>query len=533
MNKKVQFYNGETHDNFRGFISSVKNKYGDKVLFRTKTRRKETEITYNQFYSDVCRMAHYFSTTYGTGKTIALIGENSYEWILSYFAVSCSGNIIVPLDKELSAEDISKLLIDCGSQMLITSKEYFDVAEEIKELLPDTEIVVMSAFADIIATESADELPNVDANAPTAIVYTSGTTGKSKGVVLTQKNLCADVYSCCRSCALWGKSMAFLPLHHTFSFMVNVMASSLYGVEVLICASLKNILADINAFHPNYLIVVPMIIEKMDKSISDNIQKQGKTKTVRIASKIGNALATIGIDVKRKLFSDIHAGLGGNLEFVISGGAPINQELIDRFNAYGIAVYNGYGITECSPVVSVNSQKFARSGSVGKALKDVHVMIDSPNEKGEGEICVKGDIVMSGYYNMPEETAQVMTDRWFHTGDLGKIDKDGYIYITGRIKNLIILSNGKNVSPEELELLLGEIPGVAEVMVCGSGDKLVAEIYPDEDFKANNSDLQSYFNEQIDKLNTTLPPYKAIAEVVLRDTEFEKTTTKKIKRNYK
>jgi long-chain acyl-CoA synthetase len=209
------------------------------------------------------------------------------------------------------------------------------------------------------------------------------------------------------------------------------------------------------------------------------------------------------------------------------------KNIYNRFDSYGIKVMNGYGISECSPVVSVNRRYHWRAGSIGQALPEVKVKIDNPDENGEGEICVQGDIVMLGYYNMPEETEKAMAGGWFHTGDLGKIDKDGFIYITGRIKNLIILSNGKNVSPEELETLIGRIPGVVECLVSEEDKKLVAEIYPDKEFHTTQSDIQTYFDEQIEKLNDTLPPHKAIAKVTVRDTEFAKTTTKKIKRIYK
>jgi long-chain acyl-CoA synthetase len=252
-----------------------------------------------------------------------------------------------------------------------------------------------------------------------------------------------------------------------------------------------------------------------------------------VLDKVCKPFDALGIGLRNKCFSAIRDGLGGELDFIISGGAPIDQQIIDRFDSYSIKIMNGYGISECSPVVSVNRRYHYRAGSIGQALPEVKVKIDSPDENGEGEICVQGDIVMLGYYNMPEETEKAMEGGWFHTGDLGKIDKDGFIYITGRIKNLIILSNGKNVSPEELETLIGRIPGVVECLVSEEDNKLVAEIYPDEEFRSTQSDIQAYFDEQIGQLNDTLPPYKAIAKVTIRDTEFVKTTTKKIKRTYK
>ena len=300
----------------------------------------------------------------------------------------------------------------------------------------------------------------------------------------------------------------------------------------MIPSSLKNIIELMTEFQPTYLALVPIIVEKFDKGINQKIDMSGKKQLLNLIDMFCKVFDVFGFNLRNKCFSSIRNGLGGELDIIIMGGAPINQQIINRFDSYSIKILNGYGITECSPFVSINRRYHYRAGSIGQALPEVKVKIDNPDENGEGEICVQGDIVMLGYYNMPEETEKAMEGGWFHTGDLGKIDKDGFIYITGRIKNLIILSNGKNVSPEELETLIGRIPGVVECLVSEEDNKLVAEIYPDEEFRDAQSDIQTYFNDQIDQLNDTLPPYKAIAKVIIRDTEFVKTTTKKIKRTY-
>lgn len=532
-NKPYPYYEIETYETFEQLLTLVKNKYGNKILFRTKKRKNEETVTYNRLYDDVLKLSAYFGNTYGTGQKIAVVGENSYQWILTYFAVVCSGNVIVPLDKELASADIADLLNDCESKILVHSDDYDDIADDVPKIIPDFKAIAMSELNPIISSIENASFAVTTPDDLAIIVYTSGTTGKSKGVMLSQRNICADMCCCCKTFYFEGRTLALLPLHHTFAMLVNVLLGIYYGVEILICPSLKNVMADINDFKPTWLSVVPMIVEKVDKGILDKIEKGGKTKIVGIMSKVSNALCAIGIDLRKKLFSSVRNGLGGELEFIISGGAPIDQIIIDRFNTYGITLLNGYGISECSPVVSVNRRYHYRAGSVGQPLYGVNVMIDNPNENGEGEVCVKSDIVMKGYYNMPEETEAVMKDGWFHTGDIGKIDNEGFIYITGRLKNLIILSNGKNVSPEELETLIGRISGVAEVLVYSDNSKLIAEIYADEEFRATQSDIQAYFDEQIDKLNDTLPPYKAIAKVIIRDTEFEKTTTKKIKRIYK
>ena len=532
-NKPFPFYEVPQFTMISELLELTKTKYGEKIIFRTKKKKSDEAVSYNRLYDDVMKLATHFHQTYGERTRIAVIGENSYEWIVTYFAVVCSNNIIVPIDKELASADIAELLKDCEATVFVYSKDYDDIADDLSELMPALTCINMKSLKGYI--ESIEEAQTVatDKDAPAAIIYTSGTTGKSKGVILSQNNICADARHSVTFVNLYGRTLAVLPMHHTFAFTVSVMCGVCNGVDTLIVPSLKNVMELINDFKPTYLAVVPMIVEKVDKGILAKIEKSGKKKLLGILDKVCKPFDALGIGLRNKCFSAIRNGLGGELDFIISGGAPIDQQIIDRFDSYGIKIMNGYGISECSPVVSVNRRYHYRAGSIGQALPEVKVKIDNPDEIGEGEICVQGDIVMLGYYNMPEETEKAIVDGWFHTGDLGKIDKDGFIYITGRIKNLIILSNGKNVSPEELETLIGRIPGVVECLVSEEDNKLVAEIYPDEEFRATQNDIQAYFDEQIDQLNDTLPPYKAIAKVTVRDTEFVKTTTKKIKRTYK
>jgi len=532
-NKPFHYYEVPQFATIAELLELTKTKYGEKIIFRTKKKKSEESVSYNRLHDDVMKLATYFRNTYGERTRVAVIGENSYEWILTYFAVVCSNNIIVPIDKELASADIAELLKDCEATVFVYSKDYDDIADDLAELMPSLVCINMKALYGYIESITEPQAYITDKDAPAAIIYTSGTTGKSKGVILSQNNICADARHSVAFVSLFGRTLAVLPMHHTFAFTVSVVCSVLSGVDTLIVSSLKNVMELINDFKPTYLAVVPMIVEKVDKGIVAKIEKSGKKKLLGVLDKVCKPFDALGIALRNKCFSAIRNGLGGELDFIISGGAPIDQQIIDRFDSYGIRVMNGYGISECSPVVSVNRRYHYRAGSIGQALPDVKVKIDNPDENGEGEICVQGDIVMLGYYNMPDETEKAIVDGWFHTGDLGKLDKDGFIYITGRIKNLIILSNGKNVSPEELETLIGRIPGVVECLVSEEDNKLVAEIYPDEEFRATQSDIQAYFDEQIGQLNDTLPPYKAIAKVTVRDTEFVKTTTKKIKRIYK
>jgi len=520
-------YQIDDYNTFAELLLLSKRKYGDSIAFRIKSRKAEESKTFIQLYSDVAKLTCFFSAEYGKAKKIAILGENSYWWIVSYFAIVCSSNIVVPIDKELSTQDIYSLLLDCGCSALIYSKSYDDIAEELQHLMGEIECIEDRTLAKFVDKAPDVELPQSDEAAIAAIVYTSGTTGKSKGVMLSQQNLCADTRAACMHIELYGRTLAMLPFHHTFAFTVSVLANIYYGIDTLVCHSLKNVMPLINEFKPNFLVVVPMIVEKVDKGILDKISKSGKKKLLTALNILCKPFDIFSRAVRNRVFSAVRQGLGGELDFIICGGAPIDSQIIKRFMTYGIQILNGYGITECSPVVSVNRYIDNRVGSIGRALPGVCVRIDNPNENGDGELCVQGKIVMHGYYNMPKETETVLNNGWFHTGDIGRIDKDGFIYITGRMKNLIILSNGKNVAPEELEGLIGRIAGVAEVLVYEKNAQLVAEIYPEQEYSTAGKE---YFEKAIWQLNDSLPPYKAIAKVLIRDTEFEKTTTKKIKR---
>ncbi len=533
-NGPFPYYEVEYFYTFLEMLEKVKSKYQDKILFRTKKKQGEQIITYEQFYDDVLRLSSFFITeSQKKRQKIAVIGEDSYEWILTYLAVCVSGNIIVPLDKELSVSDISEQLNDCECKTIVNSASYDDIVDELREKEQDIRSISMRDLRSLIEKETALSYAEPDPDAMTAIIYTSGTTGKSKGVMLSQRNICADVCHCCENIRFVGRTIAMLPFHHTFAMLVTVLMGVYSGVETLICPSMKNLMSMMQEFKPTYLNVVPAIIESIDRSITSQIENSGKKNILAIADKLCKICEAIGLNnVRKRIFKKIRESFGGEIDYFISGGAPIDQKIIDRFETYGIRILNGYGISECSPVVSVNRRYYVKAGSVGQPMHHIEVRIDQPDEDGEGEICVNSDVVMLGYYNNPEETAAVLKDGWFHTGDKGRIDNDGFIYITGRIKNLIILSNGKNVSPEELEILIGRISGVEEVLVCEKNNQIVAEIYPSESVRNQGVNLHDIFMEQIDRLNEALPPYKNIADIIITDTAFEKTTTKKIKRKY-
>lgn len=490
----------------------------NKIAFKYKKKQQIIEITATQFKNEIEYLGTYL---YGQGiknSKVALIGENSYEWILSYFAVICGGNVIVPIDKELSNADISELIMQSGATAIIYADSYSDIAEENQHLrafnMKDFDSFI-SKGKELIYNGNTDFVDyKIDNRKLCSIIYTSGTTGKPKGVMLCHKNLAADIVSSCENVHIADSSMLTLPLHHTFAFSTSVLSMLLKGVTISINSSLRNFKKDLSAFKPQNMFLVPLYVETMYKNVWSTVEEQGNTKLLKTMLKISNVLCKVGIDIRRKAFKNVHEAFGENLDLIVSGGAPINEKYIKFFESIGITILNGYGITECSPVVAVNRNKDARPNSAGLILSCNQVKIK------DDEILVKGDNVMLGYYNDESATKEAFDGEWFKTGDLGYAEAN-YLYITGRKKNLIILSNGKNVSPEELEEKIQLIENVIEVLVYAENNVVTAEIYAE-----NTDNIQNDINE----LNRSLPIYKQIAKVKFRNCEFDKTTTKKIKR---
>ena len=358
--------------------------------------------------------------------------------------------------------------------------------------------------------------------------------------MLSQANICLDMTLGMYNFDITRKTLHVLPPHHTFGSTVNYVGHLSQGCEVYISSGLKHVSDEIKEQQPTHLILVPAFLEVMNRKIWATARKTGKEGLLKVMMKVSDCLRAIGIDIRKKLFSSVLAAFGGKLELVICGGAKLDEEIIKTFDSLGITILNGYGITECAPLISANRNKYRKPGSVGTPILACRVKIDNPDENGEGEICVKGPNVMLGYYNNPEATAEVFDkDGYFHTGDYGRLDEEGWIYITGRKKNLIILSNGKNVYPEEIEADLQKVEGVSEVVVYAGESKvvkdkitIVAEIFPDADLLKDKgiTDLQQYFEDQIKILNAKMPSYKAVKCVKFRETEFQKNTSRKITR---
>lgn len=537
MNKGI-YKASVCYKDLKDLINGVAKDFKDENVYKYNRDGRKVEITFNRFKKDIDAFGEYLFSKGYKDKKIAILGENSYEWIVTYFATVNGGNVIIPIDKELKPNEILALLNSSETDLLVYSEQKKKAVKEMLdnglscELLSTDELEHCFAEGqELISGGSRDYKDyEIDPEKMCAIIYTSGTTGTPKGVMLSQKNLTRDAYLSISCMKIPRNGMAILPLNHTFGFMACVLAQVWMGYTTYITSSLKTVMHDLQEAKPGHMSVVPLFIENIYKNIWKTAEKQGKAKLLRNMIKTSNALRKVGIDMRRTFFKSVLDKLGGNLEMIISGGAPIDDIYMKGFDDFGITIINGYGITECSPIVALNRVDDIKYGTVGNAIPEVQIRIYNPNENGEGQILVKGDIVMMGYYNNQEATDEVLKDGWFNTGDIGKIVDERYLAITGREKNLIILANGKNVYPEELEYLISHINNVTEVLVYAEDEMITAEIY--SDCEDNKVEVREEIKKDIQELNKKLADYKKIRKVKFRAAEFEKTTTKKIKRNY-
>ncbi len=531
-NNHYPYYEMPEISDFRQFVDFMAKSYSDKTVFIYEEDKTEKSVTYSKFTDDINALAAYFKAEGMADEKIAVYGENSYEWIVAYFAAVVSGNVIVPIDKELPGEEVSNLIGDCGAKVLIYSSAKTKTIAEAKDgmtsvdrffEIPEVNALFEKGRAILAEDNSVVAMPQ-DTEKLCALIYTSGTTGNPKGVMLCQRNLMFDMCNSCRNLLEPPNTVVVLPLNHTFGMMAGVLCQVYAGYTTYINNNLRNVLRDINRLKPQHISVVPLFADTFYKGIWKNAKKSGKDKILRVLIKISNGLRKAGIDLRRVFFKSVIDAFGGNLEMLIVGGAPLDLKVAKGFEDLGITVIGGYGITECSPIISTDRNKDYKFGSAGLAISGVEVKVDCPDEKGEGELLVKGPIVMLGYYNNPEATAEVFEGEWFRTGDFGRVDDEGFIFITGRKKNIIITPNGKNVYPEEIEAVIQKVEGIGEVVVYESEKLICAEIYTE------TPEDKDRIKAEVLELNKTLPSYKHIQKVVFRDTEFEKTTTKKIKR---
>lgn len=514
---------------------------GDKKQFMFLDRNKELkEINYNQTWKRISRLGTYFfSKGLKNGKKIAIISENNIDWVFAYYAILVGGNVCVPMDAKLTYDDLEDQIIRCGCDGLVYSPKFESFVKEIKNKsgIPSMEYFCTDNFDEYyvagkkLIKDGDDSFEKVEIKPDdlACICYTSGTTGKSKGVMLTHRNVASDCTSSCR--VLTGRhAIAFLPLHHTLSWVSALYATYIVTEWGYLCDSLKDIQKDIVNFKPYNFTGVPLVVETVYDKIWKTARKMGKEELLKKGLKISNFLMKFGIDIRRKIFKMVIDNLGGNLDMIICGGAYLDPKYEKGLYDLGIDVFNGYGLTECSPVITCNHPTKFKFGSVGTPLDCCEIKIHEPDEDGVGEIYVKGDNVMVGYYNDPEATAEAFDGEWFKTGDYGRIDKDGFLFMVGRKKNLICLSNGKNVSPEELEeKLMKMILYIKEVLVFEEDKRICAEFWLNEE---DYPDAKAKIKGDVNEFNAKMPIFKRIARVTTRDEEFPKTTTLKIVRKY-
>lgn len=560
---KNRLYQKTNYENIREVIKDGIEKHPNAIAFTLKNKiDKKVEyrdITYKEFEKEINYLGTGFLKEGLKNKRISIIGPNSYQWALSYITILFGIGVVVPLDKGLPAQEIEDSIIRSESEVIIFDKKYVDIVNEIKNkkntkiqsfiCMQDIEDKSFKTINDIIKIGENEFLKgnreflnlDIDNDKANIILFTSGTTALSKAVMLSQKNIASNINSMNAVEKFYDDdvNLLMLPFHHTFaSTGIIIMLNN--GVKNVFCDGLRHIQENMKEYKVSVFVCVPLILEAMHKKVLAGIKKQGKEQTVRRAQKLSNALLKIGIDVRRKLFKDIIDNFGGNMRFIISGAAAIDKNVAKDFNEWGILAIQGYGLTETSPVLCAENAKYIRYGSVGVPLLDIEVKIDNPDEHGVGELIAKGPNVMLGYYKNEEATKQTLIDNWYHTGDLGYIDKDGYVFITGRKKNVIVLKNGKNVFPEEIEELINKLPYVSESLVFGypKDDDLIVstKIVYNEDYvkkfldNMSEEDLNQKVWNDIKEINLKVPQYKHIKKFILTKEPMIKTTTAKIKR---
>lgn len=488
-------------------------------FFRGKQGSVETK-TCLDVLRDARRRASCIFQSIGTGKHIAIIGENSYAWVAAFLGVLGSGNVAVAIDKDLPKREIAWMLGEADASAVLVSNAYADQVEGTESL---TVLTMKQLAADAESKDESFSFACPAKDDPACIFFTSGTTGHSKAVLLTHGNLAAEVSSVGKILDMGGGPVfSVLPFHHAYGLIAAVFDVYMIQSPIFLCNSLKRIREDLQLAKPVMMTVVPLFVENLWKQVTEGLRKQGKEEAFREGVRASRGLLKDGIDRRREIFGEILGMFGGELRTIISGGAYLDPVYIEYFRDIGIDVLNSYGTTECSPCISISSPECRRDGSLGLPVPELDMRISR-----EGEIQVRGPKVMPGYYHNPQETANVFRDGWYCTGDLGRLDEDGYVYITGRIKNLIILSNGENISPEELEKDFYPDPGVKEVLVYEAENLIVAEIVPEDGFDGN----EAYFTKLKEKINQGRPIYKQVARVVLRSESFLRNASGKIVRS--
>lgn len=543
---KYPLYDVEPVSSIKEMMELAVKEAGDEIAYKFKENGEVREVTFSEFVNTVSELGAFLYANELSDKHIACIGTNSYYWIVAYLTALRSSGVFVPVDKDLPEKDILHVIENSESSVVFYDQKHEDTllnnADKLKNVKlfigfdkdeSDGKFLSFSSVMDIAKNLDKEPFLNETSNPDELklLVYTSGTTGNSKGVMLSEHNLISSVYYGLMVSTIYDTGLSLLPYHHTYEAVSDILVSFHHHSTLCINESLTAMLKNLVIYKPSYVYIVPAIAESIYKRIIKTIKKQGMEEQFNALVEKSNELRKQGIDKRREYFGFIHEMFGGKLRKIVCGGAPIRPEVAKLFDDIGLELINGYGITECSPLVSANHDMYNDFRTVGIKLPCVEWRIDEPNDEGIGEICVKGDIVMIGYYKQPELTAEVMRDGWFYTGDYGYINEKDQLVISGRKKNVIVLNNGKNVYPEEIEGYIQNIDYVDEVIVSGEKDddgnesSLTAEVFLGEEKRTPAEVLKS-----IKKACVELPIYKQISKVVIRDKEFPKTSSNKIKR---
>ncbi len=559
MSKKRNKRQVAAFANIRDMLYQAEMEAGDKIAYKYRASDgTAVEKTFRAFREETLHIGTALWELGLSDKHIACTGENSYDWICVYLAALQSAGVFCPVDKDLPDTDFLNVINGGESSIVFCDKKREETFRRLRDQLPnvkyfvcfdrdedDGEFLSFKKFKahgkELYEGGNREFFKSTrDTNELKMLIYTSGTTGLAKGVMLSEHNVCSCVYYGLQVANIREVGLSVLPYHHSYESVPGLLVALHNHSTLCINDNLKRVLKNLALYKPQYIYLVPAFVEVIYRRIWSNIEEQGKTKLIKTAIKASNGLRKVGVDMRRKLFAQIHEALGGKLEKIVCGGAPIRAEIGQFFDDIGINLCNGYGITECSPLVSVNQEHNNDCTTVGFPLECVDVRIADPNEDGEGEICVKGDIVMMGYYKNAEATSEVFdADGYFNTGDYGKINSLGQLIITGRKKNIIILGNGKNIYPEEIEGYIGSVAYITDVVVYGEKDEhghevaLCAEVTVNADMlkDMDKEQIRTRVKSDIFKACEVLPSYKQITKVVVRETPFVKTTSNKIKRD--
>ena len=562
--KPRKVYEVEPTKNFRELVETSTTKYAKNIAYKYKEKPSDQKIiekTYEQVGKDVKALSTALLNLGLEEKKIALIGKNRYEWCISYLAITTGNMVVVPLDRALPDNEFENLLIRSEAEVLICDEKFIETAKKVKKENNKLKYIIsmdknikdkdIKQFKEILEMgqneiEKGNKVYDnikIDNKKLSILLFTSGTTAEPKAVMLSQANICANL----SDFATWVKLyptdslLSFLPIHHTFECTVTFLYGFYSGSTVVFCDGLKYIQKNLQEYKISVFVAVPLVLETMYKKIQKGIEEKGKTKIIQKITKISNTLLKCHIDIRKKVFKQILDNFGGKLRVVLYGAAPMNKETTIGYNNLGIELVQGYGLTETSPVIAAETDKEKRPGSVGLVFDSLEVKIDKPDGNGEGEILVKGPSVMMGYSNNKEENEKALKDGWFYTGDYGYFDKDEFLYVTGRKKDIIVLKNGKNIYPQEIEFLINKLPYIKESLVYQreqnqTDTMLCAKIVYDKEIiketlgKKEESEYKEAIWKEIKEINKQLPVFKHIKKIEITTQELEKTTTQKVKR---